>query len=484
MPENNISNLNEDIVKSTYGLSVSNTDVVAATSLTLLSSSANLSPSNAGTNAINNTSQTLTVADNVQNAEGKLIANLQGNVASGGVLTTKNTTNLPNIFFNFRNKTFKNNGDLLFKFETSNLNNTNFTGIKLPTWNANADVRPNISLTNAANPLSVVKAYDKYFYQLDRYQNISNVISLPIKTNPSYTVFVFAVGKEAGAVDINNINQANILHTFCDNNNTNSSLDNYNIGGISYQKPGIKGSSASNYGAAPTASFVGNTLNSNKYSNADARIEYDNYVNIYNKYFYEGFGQSTNPSFNYFLSTKQINTQKYAALGFSNIAQTPFVLNTKNTSGGDVNINLNYFSLHFVEMFSYIDGSNADYNILRLQTFVNGLLTYDGSTQLKKTIGIDSSGNFKIRLSNNYAGYNTDANIKLFLFDYIHGVSNSSVQTMKQTSRNIVESLAYDYRNIILKSTTDIQLSSSASASTLLPFSPLLIHPFLKLFFK
>ena len=490
MPDINIPRLDEDIAKPSYSINISTTDIKAATTITIPSSQADISLSNQGSNIVNNPNQTLTINAPTQDAGAKTTAVTVGTPANGGVLTTKNTKNLPNIFFNFRSKTVTDTSDLLFKFETSKLTVADFTGTKLSTWNANSDIRPNISLDakdvnspyTSGNFLSVVKAYDKYFYQLDRYKKISNVINLPVKTNPSYTIFVFGVGKQT--VDINQavVPQINTLHTFRDNNN--NIFGSLNIGALNYQAPNPnKGSTAAYYNAVPTASFIGNTLNSNKYSDGDARIEYNNYINISNEYFYKGFGQSYEPSFNSFLSSKQISPQKYSPLGFSNIAQTPFVLNTKDTFGADVNINLNHFSLYFVEMFSYIDSSNQNYNTLRLQTFVNGLLTYDGGMQLKKTIPIDSFGDFKIELSNNYAGNNADSSIKLFLFDYLHGVSNSSVETMKQKSRNIVESLAYDYRNIILKSTTDIQLSNS-STNTSLSFKPVLIHPFLRLFFN
>lgn len=477
MSDINIPRLDEDIAKPSYSINISTTDITAATTITIPSSQADTSLSNQGSNIVNNPNQTLTINAPTQDAGAKTTAVIVGTPANGGVFTTKNTKNLPNVFFNFRSKTVTDTSDLLFKFETSKLTVADFTGTKLSTWNANSDIRPNISLNakdvnspyTSGNFLSVVKAYDKYFYQLDRYKKISNVINLPVKTNPSYTIFVFGVGKQSVSNNESVVTGVNLLHTFCDNNNPNSTLNNENIGYIIT-------SSNNKYTFTPTASFVGNALNSNKYSDGDARTEYNNYINIYNDEF-------SNKGRGYFTSVKQITPQKYSPLGFSNIAQTPFVLNTKDVSGNAVNINLNHFSLHFVEMFSYIDSSNQNYNTLKLQTFVNGLLTYDGGMQLKKTIPIDSFADFKIQLSNNFYGYNADGNVKLFLFDYLHGVSNSSVITMKQKSRNIVESLAYDYRNIILKSTTDIQLSNS-STNTSLSFKPVLIHPFLRLFFN
>ena len=230
--------------------------------------------------------------------------------------------------------------------------------------------------------------------------------------------------------------------------------------------------------------------------------EKNNFINIYNVNFSSTLDESDGLSsfqnnFQEFLRFNTFGENKYNPLCYSNVNNTipysNFVLNTKTILNVPVKLNLNYFSLHFVEMFSYIEGSiritGDDYNILRFQTFINGFLTYDGRTFLKKNVPIESSGTFKIKLSNDYisskAGGVSYADTKLFLFDYMHGISNSSVSTMKQTSRNIVESLLYDYRNIILKSTTDIQLSNSTSALpiTSTSFPPTLIHPFLKMFF-
>ena len=132
-------------------------------------------------------------------------------------------------------------------------------------------------------------------------------------------------------------------------------------------------------------------------------------------------------------------------------------------------------------MFSAITDVDKDNNILTLQTFVNGMLTYNGSMKLKKTTPINSFGTFKISLSNICGGFFSDPDVKLFLFDYLHGISNSSFSQMKLETRNITESLVYDYRNIILKSTSDIQLCSSDNKS--LGFSPALAHPFLNMFF-
>jgi hypothetical protein len=488
------NNLNEDkfIVQKDV-VQFSDENISAGTIVTILPESVTTTLSNQGNNtsALGNASIVGTKQTNEQNAGSTTRAKSLGAPAQAG--TVANTQKLPNIFFNFREKTFPNTQNLLFKFETSNLVVGDFTGVKLPTWTANATISPNISLTNAAdNPLSVVKAYDKYFYQLDRGKAISNTITLPIKTNPCYTVLVYAVGRASGTTDI--INQANAVHSFYDSTNQIQN-QNYNIGAITT----VLGNNMTVWNRIynPTASFIGNTLNSQYYSanHTDARTDYDNFINIRAGNFYFPSGNIQNDTF---LSFKKLakSSQTYNIIPFANISSfknnisspdtaVPFVLNTIPNPAFPATVlstNLNTFSLYFVEMFSGITGVDKDNNILTLQTFVNGMLTYDGSMKLKKTIPIESFGTFKISLSNICAGFTEDTSVKLFLFDYLHGVSNSSFSQMKLETRNITESLVYDYRNIILKSTSDIQLSSN-SANTSLGFSSALVHPFLNMFF-
>lgn len=493
----NIPNLSEDKAIVDYGVDLTGEDIIAVAKITIPSIAVPTSVSNQGLTASTNQSTTVVGPSQDQQAGANVIVQAQGIAATGGVLTAKNTEKLPNIFFNFRSKGFINTDDLLFKFETSNLTVADYTGSKISTWTANQNIRPSVSLTTkdvnspytSGNFLSVVKAYDKYFYELDRYKKLENIITLPIRTNPSYTILVYAVAKQTPISGENVGVKINSLHSFYDNDIAYlANAKNINIGDKGYF---TSNGQRSIYTSIPTASFVGNTLNSDKYSyvNTNERFQFNQFINITAEPFYKFVGVSTQGTpFNYFKNVDGGSEQNYSQLDYSNIANlknnisnpdtaVPFVLNTYSSP-----INLNHFSLYFVEMFSYREGSDANNNILKLQTFVNGLLTYDGNMKLKKTLPINSFGNFKIRLANDYVGP-ADNNIKLFLFDYMHGVSNSSVDTMKTKSRNIVESLAYDYRNIILKSTTDIQLSSSTINKSL-SFKPVLAHPFLKLFFQ
>ncbi len=482
--QNDVVQISEDNI-----LAGTTVNILPVLAVTTLSNQGSNTPASINTSTVGSTTQQLAG----QSAGTSTLVSALGPSATAGHIITKqsNTKSLPNIFFNFREKTFPNTQNILFKFETSNLVVGDFTGVKLPTWTANANISPNVSLTNATdNPLSVVKAYDKYFYELDRDKLITNTITLPIKTNPCYTVLVYAVGKASGTTDITN--QANAVHSFYDSANTDQS-QNFNIGAITTVFE--NGMTVWDRIYNPTASFIGNTLNSQVYSdnNTDARTDYENFINIRGGTFYYPSGSI---ALNTFLSFKKLakSPQIYNIIPFTNISSfknnisspataVPFVLNTLPPPPAPavvVSTNLNTFSLYFVEMFSGLTDFDRDNNILTLQTFVNGMLTYDGSMKLKKTAPINSFGNFKISLSNICGGFSSDPDVRLFLFDYLHGVSNSSFSQMKLETRNITESLVYDYRNIILKSTSDIQLCSIDKS---LGFSPALAHPFLNMFF-
>jgi hypothetical protein len=67
----------------------------------------------------------------------------------------------------------------------------------------------------------------------------------------------------------------------------------------------------------------------------------------------------------------------------------------------------------------------------------------------------------------------------MFLFDYMHG-SATSISNMRTNSKKIIESLCYDYKNIFLKKTTDLQISDGKKS---LLFAPKIPHPYLNMYF-
>ena len=69
----------------------------------------------------------------------------------------------------------------------------------------------------------------------------------------------------------------------------------------------------------------------------------------------------------------------------------------------------------------------------------------------------------------------------MFLFDYLHGTSRD-VFSMNQDKNLILESLAYDNRKVLLKSSSDLQMTNNANTSLRFPAS--LSHPFLNMYFS
>ena len=487
----------EIIVEEDIQIETTDNDIAATSNITLPQTSITSTAINLGANT-SLQQNTSTNDSNINNETTELQAKQQSSSASGGKITTQNAEKLPNIFFSFRSRPAINTSELLFKFETSSLVAGDFTGNKLSSWISKSElgVSPiTLQANGAETPLKVVKAYGKFFYELDRVtssfpNHIQAIVNLPIKTNPSYTILVYAVGRENITGVISLPLQINRVHLFCKNSNTYK--NNINIGDLGIYKPTLGGKDPGINTFIPTASFVGNTLNSEEYSQANSvqRASYNKYVNITDRSF--AVKDPLRSFFNVQIPGDS-SIQKYYGLDFSNISKLrndinnpqndiDFVLNTHSAPGTTQNISLKQFSLYFVEMFSYIEGNTAGNKTLKLQTFVNGLLTYNGSMSLSNTIPIGSSGDFLIRLRNSFEGFPvTSANDKLFLFDYMHGISSSSAETMKKTSKNIVESLAYDYRNIILKSETDLKICDSDSGK-ILGFSPTLAHPFLRFF--
>ena len=425
------------------------------------------------------------VAQNVNGSNVNILALQKKQAGNAGALF--NLAQAPNVFFNLRSRPIIDTNDFLFKFETSSLTDANFTSAKLPSWvsKSGLQVSPITLQASSGSPLKVVKAYGKYFYELDRLNTspygttIKAEVVLPIKTEPSYTILVYAVGRASLTNVIFPVPlRISGVHLFCDASSILSATKTFNIGNQTRQVNGPFNMKINLYNLK--ASFVGNTLNSKIYSieKTPQRASYNKYINI--------FGDISNSFVNADSKSEFFNSsiigdasvQNYYSLDSSNISYSSTNINTPSdsvkfileTANGNprtsiTSTQLDQFSLYFVEMFSGITSVDKDNNILTLQTFVNGMLTYDGSMKLKKTAPINSFGNFKISLSNICGGFSSDPDVRLFLFDYLHGVSNSSFSQMKLETRNITESLVYDYRNIMLKSTSDIQLCSSLNKS-------------------
>ena len=443
------------------------------------------------------------VAQNVNGSRVNIIALQKKLPGEAGALF--NLAQAPNVFFNLRSRPIIDTNDFLFKFETSSLTDANFTSAKLPSWVSKSGLQVSpitLQAPSSGTPLKVVKAYGKYFYELDRSATspygtmIKAEVLLPIKTEPSYTILVYAVGRASLTNVILPIPlRISGVHLFCDASDFASTTKTVNIGNKTTQVNGL-----SDIKFNLKASFVGNTLNSKIYSiqKTPQRASYDKYINIFGDISNSFVNAGSKSEFFNSLIIGDSSVQNYYNLDSSNLSYSStnigapstsvkFVLETAvgNPRTSITPTELDQFSLYFVEMFSYIEGYQSGSRTLKLQTFVNGMLTYDGSMALSNSVAVNNTDTFLIRLSSDEPtnigiGQNPELD-RMFLFDYLHGTSNTSAEQMKIKSKKIIESLAYDYRNILLKSQTDLQIRNGTSS---LGFKSQSSHPFLKIFSK
>lgn len=447
------------------------------------------------------------VAQNVNGSNVNILAIQKKQPGNAGALF--NSAEAPNVFFNLRSRPIIDANDFLFKFETSSLTDANFTSTKLPSWvsKSGLQVSPITLQASSGTPLKVVKAYGKYFYELDRSVTspygtmIKAEVPLPIKTEPSYTILVYAVGRASLTNVILPVPlRISGVHLFCDASNFAYTIKTFNIGNKTTQVNGPLNMKFNLINLK--ASFVGNTLNSKIYSidKTPQRASYNKYINIFGD-ISNSFANVERESKSEFFNSLIIgdsSVQNYYNLDSSNISYSStnisapstsvkFVLETAvgNPRTSIISTELDQFSLYFVEMFSYIEGYESGSRTLKLQTFVNGMLTYDGSMALSNSVAVNNTGTFLIRLSSDAPTSMVNAQNpeldRMFLFDYLHGTSNTSAEQMKIKSKKIIESLAYDYRNILLKSQTDLQIRNKTSS---LGFKSASSHPFLKIFSK
>lgn len=446
------------------------------------------------------------VAQNVKDSTVNIIALQKMQPGEAGALF--NLAQAPNVFFNLRSRPIIDTNDFLFKFETSSLTDANFTSAKLPSWVSKSGLQVSpitLQAPSSGTPLKVVKAYGKYFYELDRSATspygtmIKAEVLLPIKTEPSYTILVYAVGRASLTNVILPVPlRISGVHLFCDASDFASTTKTFNIGNKTTQVNGPLNIKFNLYNLK--ASFVGNTLNSKIYSieKTPQRASYDKYINIFGDISNSFVNAGNKSEFFNSLIIGDPSVQNYYNLDSSNISYSStnisapstsvkFVLETAvgNPRTSITSTELDQFSLYFVEMFSYIEGYESGSRTLKLQTFVNGMLTYDGSMALSNSVAVNNTDTFLIRLSSDAPtsivnGQNPELD-RMFLFDYLHGTSNTSAEQMKIKSKKIIESLAYDYRNILLKSQTDLQIRNGTSS---LGFKSQSSHPFLKIFSK
>lgn len=394
-----------------------------------------------------------------------------GETKNGGVFTPVKQNELPTIYFNFKKNVFTND-DLIFRFKTSNLTSTDLTGNAISNWASDTNLSTSFSLTSSSK-LKVVKAYDKYFYELLNNSVITNSsVTLNVSQTPSYNILVFALGADSLNNDeniciYNLYKNTNQIHTFAENYNLDSGNNTLftNIGTSNIEN---KNYNKKNYYTC----FSGGVLNSKKYV---PNVNSFNLVNPKQQFYtnFQSFNNNSDITYNPFRTFNLRNLR-------TDLANPTTVQNFQLfTHPTDPATAMQMFSLFFVEMFTYLDSSDTSgKNLnLRFETFINGQKTFQGKYLLKDNSVFTGTANYLISLSNK--NYLSQASSRMFLFDYLYG-SSYSLERAKQKSRSIIEGLCYDYRNIMLKSTSDLQLSNGTKS---LLFSPNIPHPFLNMYF-
>ena len=446
--------------------------------------------------AVNNSvssSQTTTLVPSVNstatNANGQTVTPLSqgltineiGSNGDSGKLTVKTSiesSNLPNIYFNIRKNSFDSKS-LYFRFKTSDISGS--AGAQTNTWASDTNILSGLSLTGDANCLTVTQAYGQKFYELASTKSIGiSDFSFSVPKNPTYAFLVYALANASTTSAL--FSHSNQIHKFQAASAGVSPIYNTSHKAAKNNQP------ERNYNVFSLSPL----LSSQFISEYQQRNGLDT-VNIKNTNFSSDFdvfqsttGVITNSGVNntnpppQFISNKIFNLCNTPnSLASPTATNTPFII---NQGGGTIaDIPLNTFSLFFVEMYSYLElpssnQQNAAYNILNVITKVNGLTSYTAKILIKPDINYSNNINCNLSIGNNPGS----GGVRMFLFDYLYG-SSRDVSSMVQDRNLILESLGYDNRKVLLKSSSDLQMTNAALS---LRFPASLSHPFLNMYFS
>lgn len=413
---------------------------------------------------------------------GNTTSQLQGQAGQAGGVSTSN--NLPNIYFNFKNFSY-NNLSLKFKFSTDSLNSGSSA---TDTWQCDPSIKAgNANLVGPAGCLTPAYAYGKYFYELAYNTSITNsTFLLTPSFSPSYAVLVFAIANTntSGSMyqDFANLTKTSNIHKFIAADSTNASNDVFNFN--SFKKTISENSTISQQDIVK-AIFTGGTLNSSQFISSLPANSFDRYGNKINilsinpdRTFVESYtsGRTT-------ITNAQLNLYDLFPFNSYNL---PTDLNNPNdpvdfqiTQGGST-VSYKNFSLFFVEMRCYMSPTypNVHSRQAIFETYVNGILTSSAFINVPKTLDGSTLKNYIISLSNKTMAGVTNPNNKLFLFDYLYATTYNKNE-MELQCRNTITSLVSKYRNLLIKSTSDLQIANSSKS---LAFPVKFSHPFLNLF--
>jgi len=390
---------------------------------------------------------------------------------AGGFQATTNT--FPNVYFNFKKIEYV-DSDLIFKFTCDDLNSAGNTST---TWSCDPRIK-NLTLTSVTTgALKSVKAYDKYFYQLKEEAVLKNdAISLYPTTAPAYTILVFALGNTAyyqnqDESDYNLLTSTPIIHKFASDWN----LDVYNIG-----KKIIDGTRI----PKTYYLFSGSTLNNLHYLSESGNRYVDGITLINPDSSFFNYTDTQPGYWQNFINYQRLGSANLNPIKYFNLKNMP---NSATGSPSNVSIDngstikdYNVFTLFFVQMHSYVDFNAKDnLDVINFETYINGLQSFNAKLPTSKKLDTNQPKNYSIRLSNSRTANST---ADMFLFDYIHG-NSTTVEKMKQKSDQIVQSLVYKYRNLILKNVGDFQMTRY-NPNFNVQFPANIPHPYLNIYMK
>jgi hypothetical protein len=426
----------------------------------------------ASSTTISENGQTLTAL-----SQGVKIETIGSNGDSGKltVKTSISSNNLPNIYFNIRKNSFDSKS-LYFRFKTSDIASS--AGTTTDTWTSDSNLLSGLSLTGHAGCLTVTQAYGQKFYELASTKSIGiSNFSFNVPKNPTYAFLVYALANASTTTALyKDSNQIHKFQAFSDSGILPIYNNSYTAG--KYNQP------EQNYGLFSLSPLLSNQFISPfQQRNGLNVINIDNYNFPYNFSSFLRSGVVTPSGVNNinpppeFISNKIFNLCNTPnSLSSPTATNTPFIINQ-----GGSDIPLNTFSLFFVEMYSYLElppsnQQDASYNILNVITKINGLTHYTTKILIKPDINYSNNINCNISIGNNPGS----GGVRMFLFDYLYGTSRD-VSSMTQDRNLILESLGYDNRKVLLKSSSDLQMTNATSS---LRFPASLSHPFLNMYFS
>lgn len=434
----------------------------------------------------------------------------------GGFNYTSGSPNWPNIYLNIRKKTFSNT-DLVFRFSTRSLTASSSA---TDTWSCENGVQNPFNLVGDANCLTPVGNFGVYTYKFANKTggNIisNNTIKMIPRILPSYTTLVFAVGttswgssssgeslyngllrqysgkriqkftlnEQYGNFDVPNANVYNFISTL----KTSGSYYDWDFVPYFNLFPTNVPTTTFSKGIPTFAYpvFAGNVLNHPRYMGYSsyglcnfARKSYeDQDAGVYPSRLYDQFLKTYK-----FASTKQSSLDVLMHHNISNWGTSLAATSTPQQIKFGSTVYPS-FSIFFVQMFStpYVADNSGDKSFMLNETYVNGFKTCEFYSQLIPGNVNSTPQTYLIQLLNDFgANYYNDliySNSDMFLFDYSYGLAQTPSE-MYQKSYSLVESIAYDIKGFLVKSSSNLQLTNSNS-SLRVPIADR--HPYVNMF--